>query len=190
MAVKAMDLFDAYAKNALPKDRGYLVTSYFSNNSVYSRYEIVSYNNVKSIYPSEEGLTFQTDGKKIYILIEPSNYPNKGMEPYVRSTDEKIPLRFSELEMHNCKNQTRIYWAKEAVISYGAFTIARPTGINFSFCFYQLPDMYQSLQVFFEKTFSKEASVPFADAKKVAAAVIVTLKKELVWATDNPEGAE
>jgi len=53
-----MDLFDAYAKNALPKDHGYVVTSFFSNNSVYSRYEIVSYNNVKSIYPNEEGLTF------------------------------------------------------------------------------------------------------------------------------------
>jgi hypothetical protein len=181
MPVKAMDLFDAYAKNALPKDHGYIVTSSFNNNSVYSRYEIVSYNNVKSIYPSEDGLTFQTDGKKLFILIEPANYPNKGMEPYVRSTAEKIPLRFSELEMHACKNQTRIYWAKEAVVSYGAFTIARPAGINFSFCFYQLPDMHQSMQLFFEKTFSKEASIPFVDAKKVAAAVAEKIKTKMVW---------
>jgi hypothetical protein len=181
MPVKAMDLFDAYAKNALPKDHGYIVTSSFSNNSVYSRYEIVSYNNVKSIYPSEDGLTFQTDGKKLFILIEPANYPNKGMEPYVRSSADKIPLRFAELEMHSCKNQTRIYWAKEAVISYGAFTIARPAGINFSFCFYALPDMHQSLQLFFEKTFSKEASIPSVDAKKVAAAVAEKIKTKMVW---------
>jgi len=181
MPVKAMDLFDAYAKNALPKDRGYIVTSQFSHSSVYSRYEIVSYNNVKSIYPSEEGLTFQTDGKKLFILIEPANYPNKGMEPYVRSTAEKIPLRFSELDSHTCKNQTRIYWAKEAVISYGAFTIARPAGINFSFCFYYLPDVHQSIQLFFEKTFSKECSVPIADAKKVASAVSEAVKTKMVW---------
>jgi hypothetical protein len=181
MPVKAMDLFDAYAKNALPKDTGYIVTSFFANSSVYSRYEIVSYNNVKSIYPSEDGLTFQTDGKKLFVLIEPSNYPNKGMEPYVRSNADKIPLRFSELDTHVCKNQTRIYWAKEAVISYGSFTIARPAGINFSFCFYQLPDMFQSLQLFFEKTFNKEASIPFADAKKVAAAVADKIKTKMIW---------
>ena len=171
MPAKAMDLFDAYQKSALPKDHGFLVSSFFSHNTAYSRYEIVSYNNVKSIYPSEDGLTFQTDGKKLFILIEPSNYPHKGMEPYVRSSSDKIPLRFSELEMHSCKNQTRIYWAKEAVISYGAFTIARPAGINFSFCFYALPDMHQSLQLFFEKTFSKEAGMPMTDAKKVASEI-------------------
>jgi hypothetical protein len=180
MPVKAMDLFDAYAKNALPKDHGYIVTSFFSSNSVYSRYEIVSYANVKSIYPSEDGLTFQTDGKKLYILVEPANYPNKGMEPYVRSTAEKIPLRFSELDSHVCKNQTRIYWSKDSVMSYGAFTVARPEGINFSFCFYQLPDVIQSLQLFFEKTFNKEASVPLADSKKVAAAFAENIKTKMV----------
>ena len=181
MPVKAMDLFDAYAKNALPKDEGYIISSSFSSNSVYSHYEIVSYSNVKSIYPSEEGLTFQTDGKKLFILVEPANYPNKGMEPYVRSSAEKIPLRFSELDLHTCKNQTKVYWAKDAVMSYGSFTILRPAGINFSFCFYNLPDMHQSMQLFFEKTLSKECSVPMVDAKKIAAAVAGTIKTKMVW---------
>ena len=181
MPVKAMDLFDAYSKNALPKDHGYIVSSFFAAHTAYSRYEIVSYNNVKSIYPSEDGLTFQTDGKKLFVLVEPSNYPSKGMEPYVRSTAEKIPLRFNELELYTCKNQTRIYWAKDAVISYGAFTIMRPAGINFAFCFYYLPDMHQSMQLFFEKTFNKEAGVPLSDSKKVAASVAEKIKSAMVW---------
>jgi hypothetical protein len=181
MPVKAMDLFDAYGKNALPKDHGYIVSSFFSANSAYSRYEVVSYNNVKSIYPNEDGLTFQTDGKKLFVLVEPANYPNKGMEPFVRSTAEKIPLRFNELELHTCKNQTRIYWGKDAVLSYGAFTIMRPAGVNFSFCFYFLPDMYQSIQLFFEKTFNKEAGVPLSDAKTVSAAVSEKIKTKMVW---------
>jgi hypothetical protein len=180
MPVKAMDLFDAYAKNALPKDHGFVVSSFFSHASTYSRYEIVSYSNVKSIYPNEDGLTFQTDGKKLFVLVEPPNYPSKGMEPYVRSTAEKIPLRFSELELYTSKNQTRIYWAKEAVISYGSFTIMRPAGINFSFCFYFLPDMYQSMQLFFEKTLSKEVGLSLADSKKVAASVADKIKKVMV----------
>lgn len=179
MSLKAMDLFDAYEKSQLPKDHGFIVSSFFSRNSAYTRYEVVSYNNVKSIYPSGDGLTFQTDGKKLYILVEPQNYPKKSEEPYVRSSTEQIPLRFSELNCHTAKNQTRIYYAKQAVLSYGAFTILRPTGINFSFCFYMLPDIFDSMQMFFEKTFNKEAGVPLADSKKVSVAVIQAIRETL-----------
>ncbi|MCK7503701.1 MAG: hypothetical protein MZV70_06020 [Desulfobacterales bacterium] len=55
----------------------------------------------------------------------------------------------------------------------------KPAGINFSFCFYYLPDMFDSMRVFFEKTFNKEAGVPLADAKKVAAAVVETARQAL-----------
>ena len=70
-----MDLFDAYTKNMLPSDLGFVVSSYFSAHSAYSRYEIVSYNNVKSIYPADNGLTFQTDGKKLHILLSGEDEP-------------------------------------------------------------------------------------------------------------------
>jgi hypothetical protein len=189
MPVKAMDLFDAYNKSLLPKDQGYLVSSFFSSHTAYSHYEVVSYSNVKSIYPNDDGLTFQTDGKKLYILIEPSNYHQKGVEPYVRPSSDQIPHRFSELELHNCKNQTKIYYGKNSVISYGSFTVMRPTGMNFSLVFYKLPDVFDSLKVFFEKTFNKEAGVPLADAKKVAAEVTEKLKTVMAWDfSEPPEG--
>jgi hypothetical protein len=181
MPVKAMDLFDAYQKSALPKEEGFLVSSFFSSHTAYSRYEIVSYANVKSIYPNEDGLTFQTDGKKLYVLIEPSNYHQKGTEPYVRPGAEQIPHRFSELDFHTCKNQTKIYYGKNAVISYGSFTVMRPTGMNFAFLFYKLPDVFDSLQLFFEKSFNKEAGVPLADSKKVSAAVVDKVRTEMSW---------
>lgn len=181
MPVKAMDLFDAYTKNALPSDHGFIVSSFFAANSAYSKYEIVSYNNVKSIYPADEGLTFQTDGKKLHILIEPANYPKKGEEPYVRSSAEQIPHRFAELELHTCKNQTKIYYGKNSVMSYTSFTIMKPRGVNFSFIFYNLPDVFDSMTLFFEKTFNKEAGVPLPDAKKVSKAVGLKLKQALAW---------
>lgn len=181
MSVKAMDLFDAYQKSALPKEEGFLVSSFFSNNTAYSRYEVVSYANVKSIYPNEDGLTFQTDGKKLYILVEPPNYHQKGIEPYCRPTAEQIPHRFSELELHQCKNLTKVYYGKNSVMSYGSFTVMRPTGMNFSFIFYKLPDVYDSLKLFFEKTFNKEAGIPLADAKKIAAAVTEKVKSAMAW---------
>jgi len=181
MPIKAMDLFDAYAKSALPQDQGYLVSSFFAPNTAYARYEIVSYNNVKSIYASDEGLTFQTDGKKLYILIEPQNYSKKNEEPYIRSSIEQIPQRFNELECHICKNQSRIYYGKKSLISYGSFTVMRPTGVNFAIVFYSLPDMYASLQMFFEKTFNKEAQVPLADARKVSKAVSEKIHETMTW---------
>ncbi len=175
MPVKAMDLFDAYQKSALPKDQGFLISSFFSASTAYARYEVVSYSNVKSIYPNEGGLTFQTDGKKLYILVEPSNYHQKGTEPFVRDSSDQIPHRFSELELYNCKNQAKVYYSKEVVMSYGSFTIMRPTGINFSFVFYALPDVKESLNLFFEKTFNKEAGLPLADCKKIASAVTASV---------------
>ena len=176
-----MDLFDAYTKNMLPSEQGFIVSSFFSAQSAYSRYEIVSYNNVKSIYPADNGLTFQTDGKKLHVLIEPVNYSKKAEEPYVRSSNEMIPHRFSELDLHTCKNQTKIYSGKEAVMSYTSFTIMKPMGVNFSCIFYMLPDVYDSMTLFFEKTFNKEAGVPMPDSKKVAKALAITLKRTMAW---------
>ncbi len=181
MPIKAMELFDAYSKNMLPGELGFIVSSYFSTSSAYSRYEVVSYNNVKSIYPAEDGITFQTDGKKLHILIEPANYPKKAEEPYVRSSAEQIPHRFSELDLHTCKNQTKIYTGKTAIMSYTSFTIMKPKGVNFSFIFYNLPDVYDSLTLFFEKTFNKEAGVPMADAKKVAKQLGIKIKETMSW---------
>lgn len=179
MPSKAMDLFEAYAQDKLPKDEGYIISSFFSNTSAYSKYEIVSYSGVKSIYLTDEGLTFQTNGKKLHILIEPPNYPHKAIEPYVRSSNEQIPLRFSELEQIVAKNQTRIMIAKKPIISFSSFTILKPTGINFALAFYSLPDLYDTLAIFFEKTYNKEAGVPMADAKKAALKTVEIVKKTM-----------
>lgn len=180
MASKAMDLFEAFAQDKLPKDEGYIVSSFFSDHSAYSRYEIVSYSGVKSIYPTEEGLTFQTNGKKLHTLIEPASYPNKPIEPFLRTTEDQIPLRFNELDIQTAKNQSRIMIAKQPIDSFSSFTILRPTGVNFSLVFYRLPDLFDTLAIFFEKTFNKEAAVPMADAKKAAKYLVETIQKTML----------
>jgi hypothetical protein len=183
MAVKAMDLFEAYSQDKLPKNEGYVISSFFSNNSAYSIYEIVSYSGVKTIYLSEAGMTFQTNGKKIHVLVEPASYPNKAIEPYVRNNNEQIPLRFNELEQITAKNQSKIMISKKPIESFSSFTILRPTGVNFALVFYRLPDVFETLQLFFEKTFNREAGIPQADAKKSAKRVA-----EIVAATMNFKG--
>ncbi|MDR1420676.1 MAG: hypothetical protein LBI86_09900, partial [Treponema sp.] len=185
MAVnKAKELFEAYAQDELPKDQGYIVSSFFSENSAYSIYEVVSYSGVKAIYLTDTGLTFQTNGKKLHILIEPASYPNKAMEPYVRNNLEQIPKRFNELDIIVAKNESRIMIAKAPIDSFSSFTILRPTGINFALVFYNLPDLYESLNTFFERTFNKEAGIPQVDAKKGAKKIVETIEKTLNFKGD------
>jgi hypothetical protein len=184
MAVKAMDLFEAFAQEKLPKDEGYVISSFFSPRSAYSIYEIVSYSGVKSIYPIDTGLTFQTAGKKLHVLVEPPSYHHKSIEPYVRANDQQIPLRFSELEQITAKNQSKIMIAKKPIDSFSSFTILRPTGVNFALVFYRLPDLYDSVALFFEKTLNREAAIPQADSRKAAKRIVEIMREHMNFKSD------
>lgn len=184
MAVKAMDLFDAYSKDMLPKDQGYIISSFFGEKSAYSIYEVVSYSGVKSIYATEDGLTFQTSGKKLHILIEPASYSFKAVEPYVRQAEDQIPLRFSELNILTAKNQSKIMISKKPIESFGSFTILKPKGLNFSIVFFNVDGLFDSLGLFFEKTFNKEAGIPQADARKGSQQVVSTMKAHMDFKGD------
>lgn len=185
MALKAMDLFEAYQQNKLPLDEGYIVTSYFKPDSTYSIYEIVSYSAVKDIFVAGNGITFQTNGKKLFILVEPSNYNNKGIEPYCRAEGFQIPLRFSEANIIKTKNQAKIIFNKEVQQAISAFTILKPEGINFAFVFFSQPGVFDSIELFFSQTLSKEAGIPQLDAKKAAKEIAALAADKLTWPKDK-----
>jgi len=173
------NMFDAYKSGKLPFNQGYIVSSFFSETSYYSIYEIVSYAGLKEIFLTETGLQFVTGGKKLYILLEPDTYQVKFQEPVSRTEGERIPKRFSELEIITAKNQTKIMIAKEPNESFGSFTILKPTGINFSVIFYQTPNMYKSLAGFFVGTFNRQRRIPEHDAKTAALKVVEILKQQM-----------
>lgn len=181
MDVKALDLFQAYNEDKLPKEGGYIVSSFFNTRSKYSKYEIVAYNGVKTIYLTDEGLTFQTDGNKVFVLAEPAIYSKKYIEPFRRDTEHQIPHRFSELEIVTAKNQTRIMISKKPIITYSSFTILRPTGVNFSLVFYNREDIFENLTYFFNETLSKEAGVPKSDARTASDKIIEVIKGFTIW---------
>ena len=184
-----MDLFEAYKQDKLPKDQAYIVSSFINGNTGYSIYEVISYSAVKAIYPEgTTGLTFQSSGKKMHILIEPASYPKKAIEPYLRDKTDQIPLRFKELDLHTAKNQIKIYSAKKPIESLSSFTVAKPTGFNICFVFYQLPDLYDTLAKFFEQSFNKDAAVPQADAKAAAKVAVGTMEKLMAFKGDYASG--
>jgi hypothetical protein len=174
---KALDLFQAYAEGKLPDEGGYIISSFFNQQSAYTKYEVVAFAGVKNIYLSGEDLTFQTDGNKIFVLVEPATYPKKYIEPFRRTSTDNIPHRFSELEIYTAKNQTKVMISKEPIMTYSSFTILKSKGINFSLLIYNLPDALDTMRIFFEQSLNKEAGVPAIDAKKASGSVISGIKK-------------
>jgi len=142
---------------------------------------VIAYSGVKTIYMTEEGLTFQTDGNKIFVLSEPTSYSQKHLEPFRRPVKDQIPHRFSELEILTTRRQTKVMVSKSPLMSYGSFTILKPSGINFSFIFYNHADVFDTIAKFFAATLNKEAAVPKAEAEKASLLVIEGLKKFTIW---------
>ncbi|MCL2093864.1 MAG: hypothetical protein FWH12_06685 [Treponema sp.] len=183
--VRAMDLFEAYTKDMLPKDKAYIVSSFINPNTGYSKYEVISYSAVKAIYPEGlESLTFQSQGKKLHILVEPSSYAKKPIEPYLRDKEEQIPLRFSELAVHIAKTQTKIYFAKKPIESLSSFSVARPIGRNLAFVFYENAELYDTMIKFFEQSLSKDAAIPVADAKKAGTEIVKIVEDRMAFRGD------
>ncbi|MGP1577628.1 MAG: hypothetical protein ACTTH7_09170 [Treponema sp.] len=183
--LRAMDLFEAYKKGKLPVDNGYIVSSFFKDYSAYTIYEIVSYATLKDIYASGNALTFQTNGKKLFLFVEPENYAHKSIEPYCREKGYYVPLRFKDSNIITTRNQTKIIYGKKAQDALSAFTVVKPEGINFAFLFYPLPDVFKSLALFFQQTLNKEAGIPIRDAKRAAQEIALLSSQVLPWIHTN-----
>ncbi|HOV38434.1 MAG TPA: transposase [Spirochaetales bacterium] len=174
------ELFDAFSKKELPTNGGYIVSAFFDDTSTYTKYEIISFSNVKDIYANEEGLVFQADGQKVFVLIEPANYPNKHIEPAYRNNLQSIPYRMKELLVHTSSRQDRIMIGKEPVITYTAFTVLKSFGQNYSYIFYMSDDILDAMRDYFMKSIWKEARVPRVDAQKVTELILEVFKKIIV----------
>jgi hypothetical protein len=162
------ELFDSFSKGEFPMNGGYIVSAFFHDQSMYSKFEMISYSNVKDIYLAEEGITFQADGQKIFWLVEPANYPSKATEPTYRNEDEKIPYRMNEVSIFTTKRQDRVLIGKKPVYSYTSFTVMKSKGQNYSYVFFMADDIVPAMHNYFAKSLYDQAGVPNADAKKVA----------------------
>ncbi len=178
---KMKELFGAYSNNELPTDGGYIVSSFFDETSTYTKYEITSYNNVKDIYIAEEGITFQADGKKVFVVVEPAGYASKHVEPTYRDAFHKMPYRFKEVDTITSKRQDKIMVGKDPVETYGSFTILKTFGNNFSYIFYKTDDLVPAIRDFFANSLWQDARVPKRDAEASAQAIAEKFQEIVVW---------
>lgn len=162
------ELFGAYLRNGLPMQGGYIFCSFFDPKSTYTRYEVTAYNNVKDIYLKESLLTFLADGRKLYVLVEPANYPKKFTEPSLRDDAHRIPYRFKEVEIYVSRRQDRIMIGKKPIIAYTSFTIVKPYGHDFSYIFFDTDDLIDIFEKVFADSLWKDANIPKYDADKAS----------------------
>jgi len=71
--------------------------------------------------------------------------------------------------------------SKTPLMTYGSFTILKPSGINLSFIFYNLEDVFDTIAKFFAATLNKEAGVPKVESEKASKLVVEGLKKFTIW---------
>ncbi|MFW5742899.1 MAG: transposase, partial [Spirochaetota bacterium] len=161
----------------LPTEGGLIVTSLFDEETTYTKYEITSYNNVKDIYRNDEGIVFQADGYKQFVIVEPASYNKKHMEPAMRDGGHAIPYRFKEVDTYVTRRQDKIMVGKEPVVTYTSFTILQPVGENFAYIVFRTDDLLQVVEAFFAKSMWQDARVPKIDAEKVGKAIAQTLRK-------------
>ncbi len=161
-----MNLFEAFTQDKLPREGGFIITEHLDENSRYARYEVISYGNVKSIHRVElDGLIFQADGRKIYVLFEPLNYSAKHVEPAYRDEAHRIPYRLKELEILPTKRHEKIMVAKEPVETFTSFTIANETGLNTSYIVTKDDSAAETILGFFEQSFWKTLNTSRTDAR-------------------------
>jgi hypothetical protein len=72
--------------------------------------------------------------------------------------------------------------AKEPDELTGAFTILKPTSINFSLVVYELPDIHETIVSLFTKTLNQHRKIPEADAKKAAQLIAKTIFGKMSFA--------
>jgi len=177
---KIMDLFEAYNASELPRDGGFIISEHLDDSSRYARYEVISYGNVKDIYLVDEGIIFQADGRKLFVLFEPLNYSAKHVEPAYRDDAHRIPYRFKELEVYATKRQEKVMIGKEPVETYTSFTVANETGLDTSYIVHKDDSTARTILGFFEQSLWKTLNTSRTDARNACEIITPPLETLMV----------
>ena len=174
---RATSLLKAFTEDSIPPEGAFIITSRFDPVSPYSIYEITAYGAPGEIITSEEGFLFKADGERVYILVEPPDYPGKALEPLSREPGLSVPLRFSDLEIVIGKNNGRIMISAKPGMLKSSFLIPYTKGDDFAFVFYLTEDVHAAIRKFMADVFYNDSGLPREDALDASQRVLGVIKK-------------
>ena len=178
---KALTLEKAYMTEQIPSTGAFLISASFPDETPYAIYEITAYRSVKDIFKTADGVIFKTDGNRTYILIEPSSYAKKYIEPVNRETDRMIPYRFDEMTVHTGHRSEKIMVPLEPSFLYATFTVVDRGRDSYSYVFFPTPDVYVAMKSFLADSLYNDCDLGKGDAKVGADLAINTIKKFSIW---------
>lgn len=178
---KAMPLLKAYMSNSIPPNGGFIITSFFDEETTYAIYEITAYANVKDIFKSPEGLTFKTDGNRTHLLVEPPTYAQRYSEPVHREKGRSIPYRFNEVTIVDGKKLEKVMIPHQPMMLYSSFTILDTSGDNFTYIFYPTEDVYTAIRKFVADSLYNDCALTKDNAIEASKILLETIKKFTVW---------
>lgn len=157
---KVVELFKGLMQGDIePGAGGYTISVRLNDRYNYGIFEVIGFKNVKGIAQSDTGVTFQSDGYKVFLLYEPINYPKRFMEPYLRDDADQIPLRFAELEVVEMPNKDRVFVSKQPYRSQGSFTVESPEEGNFVYYVSEGSQMDRAAEEFLRKVLTDDFKV-------------------------------
>ncbi len=177
----ATALIKAYMTESIPSDGGFIITAFFNPGSSYSIYEITAYRNVKDIFRTEDGVTFKTDGNRTHILVEPSSFTKKYVEPVNREAGFSIPYRFAEMTTLTGPKSEKIMIPHNPIMLYSSFTILEKKGDYFSYIFHPTKDVYVAMKKFIADTLYNDCNLGLSVSKEASIKSLDTVKKFSVF---------
>lgn len=190
---KAIFFEEAYHKGLLPEiTEGYILSLISPDMSDIERkmdpflVQMVTYSGLKSVQPYENGVKFQAQGRKMFCMLEPSNYSRKHIEPTLRSnnTSAFMPYRFHECESFFTKdNKYRVLIPTSAHECYDSFTIDFPAKGDICVLYYIFDKENIDTKVlpFIQDNFSlilkKDLRIRDDDAKTISRKLMAVVKK-------------
>jgi len=177
----ALHLFDAFKRNRLPKYGGFIVCIRFTQETGYTVFEIIGYQNMQDIYPDGDTLIFKSVGCKLYAIVEPSGYLLKSVEPPNRPSEQMIPYRFSELLRITTKRFQNVLIGRKPVFMPTSFSVFKPSGDDLAVLFYDQADVYANIQDFLIMIMRDRLGLPIPDSRKAAEAIAKGIREFRLW---------
>lgn len=183
MSQNWIELFEGLTKGAIPFEQtGYILVANFDKGSNYAVIQLIAFKNVKNIVQSSDGVTFHSDGAKAFIVHEPVTYRFRFQEPYLRSDQYQVPLRWNEVHLIEMPKHDKIFISKVPFMSHGSFTIENPEEGNFVYYFFDNDRLKDNLDSFISTILRKDLKVPVGPAKEILEKVFENLEQFKVWA--------
>ncbi len=177
----ALHLFDAFKKNRLPKYGGFIVCIRFTEETGYTVFEIIGYENMQDIYPDGDTLVFKSVGCKLYAIVEPAGYLLKSVEPPNRPSEQMVPYRFSELLRITTKRFQNVLIGRKPVFMPTSFSVFKPSGEDLAVLFYDQAEVYANIQDFLIMVMRDRLGLPKADARKAAEVIAKGIREFRLW---------